>query len=210
MVALPPVQNTVRVALAHTLSGQNVINVFYVKCTTVGFALTQGDVQAVADGVANAHKTNFLPQLNNGLQLTGAHAVDLSGPVSPIADSTVSGPGGSASPLSTTSAACVVSWRISRRYRGGHPRTYLGGITQGSFTTGRSFTGAFVTAVSTAAANFRTAVNAITTANLSAAQLSCVHYYQNRVLLAVPLVDSITSAAVNSRLDSQRRRLGKV
>ena len=60
----------------------------------------------------------------------------------------------------------------------------------------------------TSALAMRTAINGVTT-SAGNARMSCVHYYRNKAILPVPLVSEITGAVVDSRVDSQRRRLGR-
>jgi hypothetical protein len=104
--------------------------------------------------------------------------------------------------------ALCISWSISDRYRGGHPRTYLPGIDGTFVTGGRLLTTAGHTAYLNAAAGFLTNMNAMT-AGGSSWQMCCVRYFSQHQLLANPLVRTITGQSVHGRIDTQRRRLGK-
>jgi hypothetical protein len=63
--------------------------------------------------------------------------------------------------------------------------------------------------MTTAWTAFVNAVKAITASGMTGTNFVVVHYYRNKALLSVPTTDSINSWTIDSRIDSQRRRLGK-
>jgi hypothetical protein len=204
-------QNTIRIAVRQTYAGAKVVNIFHLYWNGAsGDFLGPTDVQVAVDGLANAFKTQFLPQMSSLLTMQGADAVDLSSATGSSASSAVTGSGGLGSAAAPANVACCVSWKSIRHYRGGHPRTYLSGMPDLwlSTTDSRNFTGGAVTALQTAAGAFRTACNALTSRGGNFA-LSVVHYGPKNAPYTTPLVDPITGASVNARIDSQRRRLGK-
>jgi hypothetical protein len=109
---------------------------------------------------------------------------------------------------SPNSLACCVTWKIDRHYRGGHPRSYIGPVSNAFMENQTTFTSAFVGTMLTSANAFRTAVNSIAISGGSA-ELVAVHRVRSGAQLAVPLISPITTAAVDSRVDTMRRRLGR-
>jgi hypothetical protein len=110
----------------------------------------------------------------------------------------------------------VVSWKTNLHYRGGHGRSYLGGIPTAARVSNQLFTTTFTSALQTSANAFLTAVNAhvINTGNNS--QLCILQRFRGMsgippkpTPLNPPIVSPVTTAVVHSRVDTQRRRLGK-
>lgn len=207
MVALPPVANVLKVLMSGTYFTAEWANIYHVKY--------QGTTPAVADlhtfntAMRNAWNTNVAPAQNTHVSLTQVVTTDLSSVTGARAVDAVTATGTivTVSPL-TAQAAVVISWNISRRYRGGHPRSYWvapGGDYTASVT---NWSAGYLTTAAAAAANFRTAVNAIILGG-AAVILGCVQYYSNRILLPVPNFEPFQGSTVHSRVDTMRRRLGK-
>jgi hypothetical protein len=118
-----------------------------------------------------------------------------------------------------TSAAMVISWRVSNRYRGGHGRSYVPAGCQADVTNGRLWAAAFTTAANSSVAAFRTAidglsvgtqpVNLVVLSYFSGSHKTPADPHPAPVPRATPLPMRVISARVRGRLDSQRRRLGK-
>ncbi len=207
MVALPFVPGCAKVVVKQTLAGVNVFNVFHVD-GGAGSGWSATELGALATAVRNAWVTNVIPLQNSALTLNNVDAFDLASDIGPQASavgSTVGTLAGSALPAN---AAICWSWTISRRYRGGHPRTYIGGLGTASVLNANTIVATQVTAHTNAAVALRAAINAVTTA-AGTARLSTVHYRRNKILLTTPLVSPVNGVVVDSRLDSQRRRLGR-
>lgn len=108
-------------------------------------------------------------------------------------------------------AALVISWHIQQRYRGGHPRTYLPGLTNlhpedptsWSLPTRDTFAGA--------ANNFHNQVNGMVVPPFTDFHLGTVSFVLDREWRTTPTFRDFTptAATVDTRIDSQRRRLGR-
>jgi hypothetical protein len=208
MPALAAVPGVARVVCRGTSNGQPVVNVFHVQNGSVtGATYSAAGIAALTTAFATAYQANFLTRVNSSYSGDDVTATDLSSPTgrTSVATLSVAGSGG-AGTIPQSAAACV-TWKIDRHYRGGHPRTYIGPLAATALENSISLAAAFVTSLQTSATNFLTAVNAITADGLSQV-LVCVHREVAKAPLAVPLVDPITGSAVDSRIDSMRRRLG--
>lgn len=207
MPPLPFVPGVAKIIVKQTLSGVNCFNVLHAD-GGAGTGWTSTELNALASAVRTAWVNNVLALQTSLLTLTDVQTIDLASETGPsgVATGSNSGTGG----VTSLGANVAVgwTWAISRRYRGGHPRTYIGGIPTGNTSDAHSITTTYQTLHASAAAALRTAVNGVTT-SAGTAKLACVHYYRGGALLATPLVSQISGVSVDRRLDSQRRRLGK-
>jgi hypothetical protein len=106
-------------------------------------------------------------------------------------------------------SAAVISWSIPRHYRGGHPRSYIPGLTTACLSGNALINAGFAGQLIAFGNYLLNAVSSATYDRTQTVSLCAVHRIQNKVVLADPLVDEITGCAVHARIDSQRRRLGK-
>lgn len=204
--ALKPVPGVARVTCRGTAQGQAIVNVFHVKWT--GGNHTSASILYIANVVQAAYTAQFRPRLNSNWSGDSVRAVDLSSPTGEEATVSLTGQGTIAGVTTPQSAACCITWRIMRHYRGGHPRTYLGPIGQNAIESATSFTAVYQSDVQTAATTFKDAINAGTVAG-AALRLVAVHRVVGGVELLVPETSDIVSAVVDSRIDTMRRRLGR-
>lgn len=210
MPALEPVPGVARVVISGTCAGQTIINVFHVqKGPSSGVPFSQADVDTLATGMDTAYKNNFANKMNSGYSGDLVEVTDLSSATSAVGSTANTGTGSGAGTTVPNSVASCISWRISRHYRGGHPRTYLGPPPATAIEGPTSFTPTWVTGLATSANAFRTAVNAIVLPSGAVnAILVTVHRYQNKIKLTPPQVSGIVSGSADSRIDTMRRRLG--
>lgn len=218
MPALQPVPGIARVVVNGLFATVPVVNVMHFGLSTGGGGpLAQGVVDVIATGFRAAYVTRFIPLMNSSFTLNDITATDLTnnlGLVGTATGSTAGTLGGTALPANV---AMTVSWKTGRHYRGGHGRTYFPALVTTSVSTPNTWQGATVTAWQSAAASFRTDVNSI--AGLPANfVLVLLHRWKTvvdgagnkvREELVPPTFEPITSAGVDTRIDSQRRRLGK-
>ena len=151
-----------------------------------------------------------MPELANNTFLHETSCHDLSDPSG--ADGIFVEPtpvaGGSGFIAFPANVALVVSWHEAISYRGGHPRTYLPGIPSGASADPQHVLGSYAAGVQTAANAFLAGINgAAWPTALGASALVVVHYHLHHVVLDPPVANFITAATVNTRIDSQRRRL---
>lgn len=123
--------------------------------------------------------------------------------------------GSSGSQPMPASAAAILSWRLAKRYRGGHPRTYLAGQVVGSMMNEVEWLSAFVTDKQTRANNFLTGVNALTPSPFTSVTLGVLSYFaaggsetKPPTYLDPPVFRPFTSVIAKPGIATQRRRLG--
>lgn len=204
MVALQPVPGTARAVVKQMHSGQPVNNVFHFTRADGGTQfLSQADVDDIAERLDNLWKARFLINQTNDLTLASIEVTDLTNNVGAQATVTEPGTGGNASPSLPANVACCISWHTIMRYRGGHPRTYIAGIHRDNQLDPRHFVTAYRNIILGHA-------NALRLEFEPDWPLCLVRRTVNNSTLQVPSRIVITGESVNPRMDSQRRRLGRV
>lgn len=207
MVALPPAVGIAKIIVKQTLAGVNVFNVLHAQTADLTPWNSTG-LGSLATAVRAAWVANVLPLQSNQLALTDVQCVDLSSDTGFDAIATGNNPGSAAGvPMAANTAICW-SWKILRRYRGGHPRTYIGGIPVSAASNSNTMINSVQTSHAAAATALRGAINGVTTPT-GTAFMCVVHYHRAKAILPVPLVSLVNGVSVDTRFDSQRRRLGR-
>lgn len=207
MPSLPFVPGVAKIIVKQTFGAGNVYNILHAD-GGAGTGWSSTELNALAAAVRSAWVTNVLPLQSSLLYLNDVTAIDLASETGASGVATGSNAGTKITVAQPANCAVCWSWAIARRYRGGHPRTYIAGLVSDQVQSTYLITAAAQTAHTNAAAAIRTAVNGVTT-SAGTAKLAAVHYYRAKTLLATPLVSQITGVSVDSRIDSQRRRLGR-
>lgn len=211
MPALPFLSDgTTRVQILGSLAGQAYANVFHVLPASSPSTVTSAQTAAIATGVRAAYVTNMLPKQHSSFVLGTVRATCLQSDTAPVSEQTGSDNGGAAGTPYPNNVAMCISGKITRRYRGGHPRFYFGGLLSPNQADSRHWAGAYITQITSAWNNFVNATKAITASGMTGTNFVVVHYYKNGALQTSPTTDSINSWSIDARIDSQRRRLGKV
>jgi len=206
-VILPLVPSVARFAVSGTNQNQKWVNVFHSQYSNVpGDTPTMNAIcQAVHTAYLNAFTSLWAPDCI----LNTVDGQDLASRTGAVGTFSLAHPGSGTGVVELpVQVALCLSWTITDRYRGGHPRTYLPGINGGFVQGGRLLTTGGHTNYLNAAAAFLTNMNAIT-AGASSWKMCCVRYFSQHQLLANPLVRIIGGQSVHGRIDTQRRRLGK-
>lgn len=200
------------------------------QCQNVHFfswaagAATEADMVAMAQNLNNGYANMFTGLITGGVHyisddttVTQASAIDLTSPTSPQGVFVGATPG-AASQISLAQSAMLFRKPIGRRFRGGHGRTYLPGVTPDNTTDGRTWT-------PTAQSDLKDAFQEIITRtisgfyagypNISGLNLVEVSYIDKAVnpvppyRRPVPLVDvvAVSTITADSVIRSQRRRV---
>jgi len=202
--------NSARISIQYTISNLTAVNVFWVQLSTSS-SISQSDLDAYLVAFSNQYKTSFAPRMQTGVSYKLAQATCFTPGGSVLQSSaTMTGTGSNAGTLVQDISACsIVSWLTTVYWRGGKPRTYIGGLSGAQTNGANQLTGAEVTALQTAGAGFRTAVNALTQGTITGTQFGFVSFQTGNAPRPSPLFFAIIGAKVHPRLGSQRRRLGK-
>lgn len=207
MPALPNVPGVIRVSLEGTSSHRNWANVFHVRYTgTPPTPTSLNDYLTAYYGVVAAA---MAPLMQEEGALTGATAVDLTSATSASAEVSGVHAGTRDGDPIPASAAVLVNYNSSFRYRGGHPRTYYFMGTEGDISDQSTWGTGFVAAVQSFATNMLTYLGAGLIDATTYTTQCAVSYRENNVPRVTPLVMPIAVATANGGIASQRRRMRK-
>jgi hypothetical protein len=209
MTALKPVSQVARIVVEGKWGNQNTVNVYHWQKVTPVSPFTQAEIDSVASSFRGGYVANFIPLQVPAFVLGACVAVDLSSDTGVMGVVTTTTAGAAAGTSNPANVALVVSWEINRRYRGGHPRSYMPGTATANVSGTNSWVAGTLTAWSTAGDAFLASMNAMTPGAGTTGRMVAVHRYRDKVELTSPLVSGITGSHVDTRIDSQRRRLGK-
>lgn len=214
MPALPSPGNVVKYEYNYGKDDVQATNIFYFSYTGAsGLSLSELEAFAVSTQMGDIAAPYVGASTTDQVSME-SKMTDLSSDVGPTYSFTPGWTGTNMGENIPANAAVVVSHEILRRYRGGHPRTYMMAGTAGDFVSGsiRNWQASFLSNIqagfSAFAADFPFTLGARTW------QWVNVSYWETvggvRTLRTTPLVDVVISAVARDRICTQRRRLGKV
>jgi len=220
MATLQPVPSTLQIVLKYTTSSSgNLINRIFM--TYSGSAPTPTQLNTLAGAIASAWTTDMAPVTDANTELVNVQITDLTSPTSAQGAAASTATGTRSGTQLPAGAAALLNYTISRRYRGGKPRTYLYAGVAGDLSTAQTWTAGFISALHAAWTSFinATAV-AVWTGGGTLAQVNVHRYasFENQAYgtptkyrriptpLVPPVTDAITAFAVNPKVASQRRR----
>ena len=220
MPALPNVANCVRVDLKGTLDNgapwQN--RLFYAFTGT----MTQADLTTWANAIITrfTNVTGPIALFCASYTFTGVELTDLTTVSSPQVAVSTAVAGGHSGTAVPNGVAAVISFRTARRYRGGHPRIYLGGLPAGNLTNADSWSTAALSAYLGQYTALTAGIGSDCPGGESPASQVNVSYYHGftnvtfpsgrtrpvPTLRSTPIREAITGISVNPKTASQRRR----
>lgn len=220
MPALPAVSKVVRTAFSGTTSVGGVwLSRTYWQYT--GTAPTNAQLLTFDGVLDTSWNANIKSLHGNDTVLTQIESVDLSSSTGAVDVQAVNRQGTRAGTYIPAAAALVSSYKIGRRYRGGHPRGYWPFGMTGDVTAPTEWSGAFTAAcltglnalVASAVGGGWTGAGTISHVNVS--------YYQGftvvvnpttgrarnvPTLRVTPVVDQVTGIQIQTSIGTQRRR----
>jgi hypothetical protein len=209
MPALKPVPGVAKVVLTLTAGGSNLQHVMHFAMGVSPRPFTLQEIQSVANNFSSKYRQFFLPVLGTAVTFVRTDAFDLIDETGAEAsDLTTAAGGTTGTDTLPLNVAMCITWNIQNRYRGGHPRTYLGGLNQSRLGTLKQWNQTFATAVGTAANDFLEEINFLSIGG-QPGRLGHVARYRAKSELPEPFFIAWNSATVDLRVDSQRRRVGK-
>lgn len=173
--------------------------------------ITHDDLTTLCQQITQQWGTKMIPPLSSAVFLTSAQIVlyfdgeEFDAIVPANYGGTDDG-----DQLPANIAACV-SWHLGVHYRGGHARTYLPGIVGGMLQDVTTFTPDAIAAFATAAVQCHDNIEAIGGIGdgIETVEHGIVSFVHNKEWRVPPVFRRINTAAVDSRVDTQRRRLGR-
>ena len=222
MTALPPAPGILRTSFAYQLvSNGSPIGGFRLFLRYTGTPPSASQLVTACTNFANAWASDLAPQTSTAQQLASVTAIDLSSNTGAEGTATAVHAGTRTGTELPVDVAVLVNGQISRRYRGGKPRTYVPGGVAADTTDGRHWTGAFQSGFLTAWQSFTNALDGSSgiAGGLSPYNVSfyegftvvtdpVTHRARNLpTLRSSPQLDPVIGYSINPIIGSQRRRL---
>lgn len=208
MPPLPAANKVLRGAFRSTVEGQDNLNILHLEYNGAGN--NQADLDTLATNWAGFIKTMVQSLQSVDCVYHELTVVDLTSSTALTSTVPVTGTGSHSGGASPASMACCISWHVHRRYRGGHPRTYVGGLPITTLSTERSFSATFVALAKGNAAAYLANFAFASGGAYGVINAVSLSYFSGGAVRVTPITDQLIGSDVNARPDSQRRRLGKV
>nr|CRY95962.1 hypothetical protein [uncultured prokaryote] len=210
MPPLPVVPGVVKLVIETVNFDSQALNIHHVQYS--GGPPSSSDLEAFHGTILDSIEYVYTHNGIGSLDLVSASYMDLSSDTGATYESALSGSGSLEGDVLPMSSAVVVSHDILRRYRGGHPRTYLAIGSSDTFEADstRVWQASFLANVQSDFESFRTATRAGVIGTINWLGLCNVSYRSGGELRVTPIVDLITGSVAKTRVCTQRRRLGKV
>lgn len=205
-----PPDRHARVAFNGTYDGTSWANVMWLFLSGSS-PIAQADLDTLAAEMSSRYNTHFLKDLSSLVTLSSTQIILYTGGDAMEGFAGVGGSGLITGPSQPASIALCVTWHIAPHYKGGHPRTYLTGIPSSSIANASSFVGTYATGMGSNANAFHAAVESIPPmgSRITSVQHGTVSFVRNKLWRNPPVFYRFITATVDTRIDSQRRRLGR-
>lgn len=206
MPTLPPVARAARVAISGTISTTDWSCILHFLFDTTP---SSTNMQELATKSLTHWNFYLTPNFSNGYKTTTCITEDLSAtPALPGAASS-SVTGGDSTGLIGAQTCMLVKHTIARRYRGGHPRTYLPSPGADKLTDDGHWTSSIVTSSQTNWDGFIGAVISDTYTGTTVDSYINISYHSGGAPRVTPVTDLITGSVVENVIATQRRRVGR-
>lgn len=219
MPPLPDVPKVVRVTQRMTdAADTDIVGRVYMQYT--GSAPSNGDLDAYALVAATSWGANLAPLASEAIGLIEVDCEDLTSPSAAVGSWTGSIGGSRSGESLPAGTAFVLQFRILRRYRGGHSRTYWPGGAEGDQESPQTWTAAYQAAMVTGFEAYISSLHGSAWGGSGTVTQVSVSYYTGFTnittpsgrmrakpnLRPTPLIDEIVAITPNPHFGSQRRR----
>lgn len=218
MPPLPPVPNVFRVVLEGESTATQPfhwVNVLHFQWN--GTSPTQAVAVAFANATNFLWTTNVAPLCSSQVSLDLVTWTDLSSNTGAVGEFSSHSPGTRGDEPNAANVCMLMSYPLTVRYRGGHPRTYLLAGQATDLADLAHWTSNFTTLADTNWKAFLTGVLALSNSGTALASFGAVSYvdkelnpippYRRTTPVFYPI--TIANTVANDEVASQRRRIGR-
>jgi hypothetical protein len=204
-----------KVRFIYNYANRPAFNVWYLKFS--GAIADLATMNGILAQVATVTTTNIKPLYGPAASMTTIEGTDLTTRTGVVSTVTGSGAGSRAGGAALpNSVAFCVSLNVAFRYRGGHARMYLPAQGVSDILGGISWASTYPATVQAGVNSWRSGINAMTGANSPFALVMVSYFTHDANHNPMYHPDSmanhiypISNVTAHTRVDSQRRRLGK-
>jgi hypothetical protein len=204
--ALPPVPQCLKIEFLWTQAGVPAANIFH--CTYSGGPPSPSDCNTIAQYLGAAFWVEGLYEgYPSTTILVGVKCTDLTSDSASVGEFSI-GQAGTYEGDEVPGQACVlVNYTISRRYRGGHPRTYFLPPTQSLLSTPSAWSDTIISELTSCVAALFNEMDSAIVGTTTLTGPVCVSYRTGDAPRVDPLVEPITGWTVSPIVATQRRRI---
>lgn len=205
----PPVRS-IRLVFGGSFLDAVWFNVMWLYATGTG-EITHSNVEDLANDCGTQYASNLMPSLSEASALESI-AATLYGPDDELVEAFVATgvPGSDASNSLTAQVAACITWKLGVSYRGGHPRSYLCGIGEAATSSATTWNTTWKNTLAGGANSFHSGVEGLGPyGGIETVEHGVVSFVVDNAWRSPPVFRRILSAVVDSRIDTQRRRLGR-
>lgn len=207
MAALPAVANVIKFTVEGSCDGVPTANSLH--WAYAGTLPSAAALNAFTSALLTAWGTQFSPLMGTDCSVLLATAIDLSSTSGASGQTSNTTAGVRTGGRVPSSSAVVVSKSIARRYRGGHPRSYIQAGTFTDLDDSAHWSTGLTVAVDGAYDAVRVAVTGQVSGGCTLGNEVTVSYFTALAPRAVPLVEPVTGHTTRTHIGTQRRRLGR-
>lgn len=218
MPALPPLAKTARFTLFTQLAGGPLMNTSFDLQYTTGLSAT--DAATLLTELGTSWNTRMAPLTAPQYELAEVRVIDLNSQSGVVVQQAAVHPGTAAGAAVTAGVALVMSGKVAFRFRGGHFRAYIPGMTQSNLSDQNTWNPLFLPTIGAAWVGLMTDLNAASPTGVGPLTQIGWHTHSSNKNdfpggvpttkppwpLATPVPHPITSWVANPQVASQRRR----
>lgn len=198
-------EDLLKIILFYTGERNTALNVFYASCLGAHGA-TAEDLDTLAENIGTSFASNVLPHISENYGFSMCSVADWTSADGLTGFQDFDDQGSVSGTAPTDQVAILLNEEGLMRYRGGHGRFYLPTTGTTNMESGLSWTGAFVSAVTAAAADF---LNYVATQTIGDDLLTPVLYHRGSKDLEQGYED-IVGITCSPTPGTQRRRVRRV
>lgn len=206
MAPRPPAPGIIRIELLHEMNSQPCQNVLHGSYG--GGVIDEGTLSDSAAAVLSSWEERMVVTLASAYKFLGVRLTDLSSESGAQTVQEADLEGGNPAVLTDAARALCVTMRTPLRTRSGRGRVYIPGISDASVANARHFDDGAVEGVVVHMEQFRGDIGVAVLGPIGM-DLGVLSYFSGGALREAPLFTPMTRFTADSRIDHQRRRVGK-
>lgn len=213
MAPRPPAPGIIKIELMHAMAGQPAVNVLH--ALWAGPEPTEGSLSDAAFAVRESWETRLVPALASAYQFRGARLTDLTSDSGAQSEHDALLEGEDVRPLTDAARAMCITMRTSLRTRSGRGRLFMPGLVDAKCANARHWLDDAVQDTVVRMEQFRAEIDQPVLGPIGLT-LGVLSYFSGvdpvtgaPILRGQPLFTPMTRWTADTRLDHQRRRVGK-
>jgi hypothetical protein len=205
MAPLPSVPDVIKCELLFTQDGAPAANILHVAYS--GGPPAAADLISFAGTLGSNIWSAVRADYPTTTEFVACRCTDLATDTGAVGTSSFAEFGTAEDPATPANCCVLTVWQISRRYRGGHPRTYWLPFANGQVVDGREWMADGLSDLNGGITTFQDSCTTLTSGSTTLAGQVNVSYRSADAPRVDPVVDPVTGFSTTSLIRTQRRRI---